>query len=221
MTLTGAIKNMFGAVTGLNKTQCHKKFPKPEDFVHVLVDVFTAVKPQLVLMDGIIAMDGNGPAAGNLRDAGLLIASEDSVAVDAVFSYLIGMKPLEVLTTKEAYNRKLGEADLENLEILGEKIEKKLIKDYKLPGLKFYMNLPAPAIKFVASFVKFSPYINEGLCTRCKICVKTCPVDAITVSKENSFIDYHKCVKCMCCHEVCPYNSVEYKSNILARRFGL
>ena len=221
MCLTGAVKNMFGTVAGLNKTQYHKMFPKPEGFVNVLIDVFGVMKPDLVLMDGIIAMDGIGPSAGTLKDVGLLIASRDSVAVDSVFSYLVGVSPFDILTTKEAYKRGLGEADMKNIEIAGERIEECFIKGFKLPGSRLVMRLSGPVIKRLASFVKFSPYIKERSCKKCRICSDSCPVSAITINGKKSVIDTHRCIRCMCCHEVCPYNSVALKKNFVARALGL
>ncbi len=221
MGLTGAIKNMYGAVSGLNKTELHKAFPRPEEFANVLVDVFKEVKPHLVLMDAVVAMDGNGPSAGRLKNVGLLIGGEDSVAIDTIFSHLIGMDPLSLLTTKEAYRRGLGQADLKKIDLVGEKIEKGLIKDFDLPKSKAFMKLPNPVLKRIAGFVKFRPYIEEGLCKRCMLCVKTCPVSAITVDKRISNIDHKKCIRCMCCHEVCPHRAIELKRGMLARAFGL
>ena len=221
MTLTGAVKNMYGAVTGLNKSQLHKKFPRPDDFAGPLAVVFAAVKPSLVLMDGILAMQGNGPASGDLRDVGLLIAGEDSVAVDSVFSGLIGIEPLSVFTVKEAAKRGLGEADLRNIEIAGENFEQIKIQGFKLPASTLLLSIPAPVARLVTALIKFGPRINEGLCEKCMICAKTCPVAAITINDKISRIDRNKCIRCMCCHEVCPYNAVELRRNNLARLFGL
>lgn len=221
MVLTGAIKNMFGAMAGLNKSQCHKKFPKPEEFVKVLVDVFAAVRPHFVLMDGIVAMDGDGPASGRLKPAGLLIAGQDSVAVDSVFSHLVGVDPFNILTTREAYQRGLGEIELEKIEVLGETIEESFIKGFKLSRSNIAMRIPGFLVKPLAKLVTFGPYINESSCKKCKICEESCPVSAITINEKISKIDYKKCIRCMCCHEVCPYGAVELKRNVLARVFGL
>lgn len=221
MCITGAVKNMFGVVAGLNKTECHKKFPRPEEFVNVMMDVLEIAKPHLVLMDGIISMDGDGPVSGRLRETGLLIASRDSVAVDSVFLKLIGVNPSDNLTTREAGKRGLGEIDLNEIEILGEGLKESSIKDFKLPPSKVFMNLPSGPIKILARFIKFGPYISERLCKKCRICAESCPVDAITVTDTKSLIDRRKCIRCMCCHEVCPYNAVELRRNILARAFGL
>ena len=220
-TITGAIKNMYGVVAGLNKSQHHKNFPAPQEFINVLLDAFEAVKPDITLMDGVIAMEGDGPAAGDLRDVGLLMAGTDGVAVDSVFSSLIGQNPFNLLTTEKAYRRGLGEIDLNNIEILGEKIEDNFIKRFKLPRSKAYMKLPKGFIKILANFIKFAPYINGKVCKKCMVCQKTCPVSAITITENINSIDYKKCIRCMCCHEVCPDRAIGLKRNILARVFGL
>ncbi|MBU4312653.1 MAG: DUF362 domain-containing protein [Candidatus Omnitrophica bacterium] len=220
-TLTGAVKNMFGAVSGLNKSECHKRFPKPEGFSRLLVDVFEKVRPHLVLMDAVIAMDGDGPAAGRLRDVGLLLASQDSVAMDSVFAYLIGIDPYRILTTKEAAMRGLGQIDLENIEILGQGLKDSFIKNFKLPSSRIVIKLPDFIVETLAGFVRFRPYIKEEACKRCMICQKSCPLSAITISDKRCAMDYNKCIRCMCCHEVCPYGAVRLRRNILARAMGL
>ncbi len=221
MGVTGAVKNMFGAVAGLHKSVLHKRFPSPEEFAKVLVDAFEITKPGLTLMDGIVSMDQGGPASGRLRNTGILIAGADSVAIDAVFAGLIGIKPLDILYTKEAYKRKLGEANLENIEVLGESIKDSLIKDFEVPGKPGLITTLGPSAKFVARFIKFGPHITEKLCKKCMICRDSCPVSAITINSKKSVIDLRKCIRCMCCHEVCPYKAVELKRNFLAKGFGL
>jgi len=221
MVLTGAVKNMYGAVSGLNKSEYHKRFPRPDQFVDVLINVYGAVMPCLSLMDGIIAMHGDGPASGDLKEVGLLMASQDGVALDAVFSHLIGMEPFDVLTTKFAHEKGLGNGDMEKIEIAGEKVESCLIRDFKLPSSKIIMKIPEPFMSTLASLVRFGPFIVEKLCKKCMICAESCPVAAITVNERKSVIDGRKCIRCMCCHEVCPHRAVILRRNILARAFGL
>jgi len=221
MGLTGAVKNMFGAVAGLHKSELHKRFPGPEEFAKVLVDAFEVAKPHLVLLDGIISMDRDGPASGRLKDTDILIAGEDSVAIDAVFSVLIGMEPLDLLTTKEAYKRQLGEADMKNIQILGEDLRECAIKDFKLPGKSGLIGFLGVFAKPVAKLVRFGPVIVEKMCKKCKLCAETCPVSAISIEEKRSLINSDICIRCMCCHEVCPYRAIVLKRNILARRFGL
>ena len=221
MGLTGAIKNMYGVIAGLHKAELHKQFPEASELMKVLVDIFEIRKPDIVLMDWIVSMDGDGPASGRLRNTGILIASEDSVSVDAVFSSLIGCEPLELLTTREAYGRGLGEANMENIDILGEDLKGCAIDDFQLPGKISLVNIFGPFAKPLARLVRFGPAIDGRLCLRCRICLETCPVSAITMDSKKPSIDLKKCIRCMCCHEVCPHRAVLLKTNILARSFGL
>ena len=61
---TGAVKNQFGCIPGFFKGQYHVKLPDPYDFATMLVDLNTLIKPRLYIMDGIMAMEGNGPRSG-------------------------------------------------------------------------------------------------------------------------------------------------------------
>ncbi|MFH1478706.1 MAG: DUF362 domain-containing protein [Candidatus Omnitrophota bacterium] len=221
MTLTGAIKNMYGAVSGLNKSQYHKRFPRPEDFCGVLLDIFEMVKPTLNLMDAIVIMDGNGPAAGRLKKGNILIASSDAIALDSVFSSIVGLDPFKNIITREAHRRGLGEIDPKNIDVVGEKIENVLIKDFDLPTSKIFMNLPKFLLKILTALIRFRLHIDEKNCRRCMVCKDSCPVSCITIDSKNAFIDQAKCITCMCCHELCPYKVVEIRRNLLAKRFGL
>ena len=216
-TLTGAIKNSYGLAVGHFKVDCHLKAPRPEEFAKRVVDVFQTVVPRLVVMDGIVAMEGNGPAAGQLKNAGLVMAANDCVACDAVFAALVGIDPLRVEVTAEAYRRELGEADLSRIEVLGESLKDARLRDFKLPETSVVAKIPKPVFKLLAKAVKFSPAINDKICKKCLICEKSCPAQCITIKEEGSRIDYSKCIKCFCCHELCPHDAVYIKRSMLAK----
>ncbi|MCS7240124.1 MAG: DUF362 domain-containing protein, partial [Candidatus Bipolaricaulota bacterium] len=132
-TFTGAIKNLYGVIpTGL-RTALHGKHPKPAEFAQVLVDIFAAARPALTVMDGIVAMEGAGPANGTPRPLGLILAGPDTVAVDAVAQSAIGLDPLRVWTTYYAHRRGLGVGELREIEVLGESLESVRVRDFRLP----------------------------------------------------------------------------------------
>jgi len=89
--LTGAVKNTYGFVPGLGKVEFHKKAPHINEFSKIIADVFSFTKPGLSIMDGIVGMDSDGPAAGRVRGFGLVLASADAVSIDAVVSHLTGL----------------------------------------------------------------------------------------------------------------------------------
>lgn len=76
-------QNQFGCVPGLLKSQYHVKLPDPYDFATMLVDLNTLINPRLYIMDGIMAMEGNGPRSGKLKQLNVFLLSSDPIALDA------------------------------------------------------------------------------------------------------------------------------------------
>ncbi|MGB9132092.1 MAG: DUF362 domain-containing protein, partial [Methanosarcina sp.] len=98
---TGAVKNFFGVIPQKNRKQAHALEDR-DRFGNAVVDIYSIVKPQLAIMDGIVGMEGNGPSNGTPVSAGVVMASYDCVALDIVASELIGIDPLKVPTNKAA-----------------------------------------------------------------------------------------------------------------------
>lgn len=219
-TITGAVKNSYGLAVGLYKAACHFKAPRPKEFAVYVVNVFECAVPRLVIMDGVVAMEGSGPAAGDLRQAGLILASNDCVACDAVFAALIGLPPLAIETTEEAHKRNLGEADLSKIKVLGTDLKEARLHDFKLPETSILIRIPKPVIKLLAGRVKFWPRIDDAACKKCQICVKSCPAACIIIDEKGSRIDYKRCVSCFCCLELCPYNAISIRRSLLAKLLG-
>ncbi|OGW93396.1 MAG: hypothetical protein A3K16_01615 [Omnitrophica bacterium RIFCSPLOWO2_01_FULL_45_24] len=215
--LTAAIKNMFGAVVGLYKAQCHSRAPKEEDFCRIIAKVYSIARPHLTIVDGIIAMEGDGPSSGAIRKMNLIMAGMDAVAIDSCLAKIMGVKPLDILVTKEAYEAKLGEADMSKIEVMGDDLDTFIAKDFKLPQTTPLKFLPRSVMNGIASLIKFKPYIDIGICRRCNLCKIACPVSCIEIEKNYCRIDYKKCVRCLCCHEVCPYRAISIKRNILTK----
>lgn len=117
--VTLGIKNLKGLINDKQKREFHTL-----GVFDGVVDIIECLKPQLVVMDGTIAQEGLGPVFGEPVELGLIIASKDIVAGDAVGSAVMGYEdPLEVKITRIAYERGLGEAHLDKIEIKGEKID--------------------------------------------------------------------------------------------------
>ncbi len=215
--ITAAVKNMFGSVIGLYKAQCHSRAPRGEDFSRIMAKVFSIARPHLTVLDGIAAMEGDGPSSGIVRKMNFIMAGRDAVAIDACIAKIIGLEPLDILVTKEAFKMSLGEADLARIELAGDDINDFITKDFKLPQTTPLKFLPKAVVNTVASLIKFRPYIDANLCRRCNLCRVTCPVDCITIEKDYCSIDCKKCIRCLCCHEVCPYKAISIKRNILTK----
>lgn len=216
---TGAVKNLFGCVPGLKKAEYHRLAPDPKDLGEVIADIHRAVKVGLHIMDGITAMQGEGPTAGEAYHAGKILFSTDPLALDTVAAAMLGMdiKDIPILTT--ARKRQLGESNLDKIKIAGDYNSPPRLQGFKYPK-KFRSSKQgnyAILVK-VIDFLKARPRINTKLCKQCNMCVESCPVQAI--DRETKKINYDTCIECMCCHELCLHKAVELrKDNRIADAF--
>jgi len=214
---TGGVKNMYGTIPIGLRRKFHADYIRSDDFSQVLTDIFSAVRPQLTIMDGIIAMEGEGPAAGNLRRLGVILASQDTVAVDAVVAKIIGLNPMDIHTTRYSDERGLGIGKLQNIEVIGERIDDVTVPDFKLPSSAvdtLSRRVPRGLPRFILRQFSVKPSVIEHRCSGCSECKKICPVGAISVSGGTAKIDYGICIQCMCCHEVCRFDAIVPKRSI-------
>ncbi len=224
---TGAIKNLYGCIPGFRKKELHRLAPRPEDFARLMVDIFSIIKPGLAVMDGIVGMEGDGPAAGSPRKIGVVLASTDFVALDAIASYIIGYNPFDIDITRVAAERGLGEGRLDEIEIRGNNLDEIRIGDYKLASsinvlLKRVPGFVLFIFKHLASwFLKIEPVIEKDKCTKCGVCLERCPTRAIVMGKDYPIIDRKKCIKCFCCQEFCPQRAVGIRYNWLAKKLQM
>jgi uncharacterized protein (DUF362 family)/Pyruvate/2-oxoacid:ferredoxin oxidoreductase delta subunit len=220
--LTGAIKNLFGLVWDTYKTELHRKFFEARDFSNILVDIYAEAKPALTVIDGIIAMEGDGPAtSGKLYNAGLILSSSDCVALDSILALTMGLKPQDILTTKEAARRGLGIADINSIQVLGEPLKNILGEPFELPKTSLKRNMPQLIINIVKDFIRFYPEVEHAKCIRCGSCIKACPQKVISMKDNRIGIDYSGCISCFCCQEICPASAIKVKKSILAKLIGL
>lgn len=227
---TGGIKNMFGAIPKGQRVRYHEQYNVVDSFNQLLVDVFSAAKPHLTIMDGIIAMEGMGPANGKLRKLGVILASQDTVALDAVATKIIGWEPMSVPTTMYAHERGLGVGNLQNIEIVGESISDVAPTSFELPvtyrtatmyNMSIFMSkLPTFITNFINNLHVIKPRIIRRICVGCFECRKTCAANAISIVDDKALINQRVCIACYCCHEVCRYDAIMIKQ-ALHKRFIL
>src|SRR5512133_2317082 len=127
--ITGAIKNQFGCVPGVLKTEFHSSLPNATVFAKMLVDLNLLIKPRLYIMDGIIAMEGNGPRSGTPKPMNVILMSTDPVALDSTVCRLINLD--ETLVETIVYGEQFGLGST-RVEILGDPIERFYAPDFKV-----------------------------------------------------------------------------------------
>jgi len=218
--MTGAVKNVFGFVPGFRKGNYHKEYPKPDDFAEVIVDILSIKTPALTVLDAILSMEGDGPGSGTPRWTNLLIASHDPVAVDAVASEIIGLKPDKVPTTRIASDAGLGIGWPEMIDVVGRPLADVRISDFRLTSNRKLEVIPEFLWKLLGPYVWIRPALDRALCSRCGVCVSSCPTGALKLDGDKSpLFDYDICINCWCCHELCPSKSIYVRKSWLAEKF--
>ncbi len=116
--MTCSIKNLKGLLTDKWKRLEHQ-----EGLFESVIDLLTAVKPKLAVVDAIVCQEGIGPVFGRPVEMDLILAGKDLVAVDSTCAQLIGYDPGETLLTVNAAARGLGVMDPKEIEIIGEPLD--------------------------------------------------------------------------------------------------
>lgn len=217
--LSGAVKNLFGCIPGLQKPEFHYRFKEPADFCDMLVDISETVRPAVTFVDAVLSMEGDGPSAGKPIKTGLTLCSKSYYDLDVVLCRLIHMPQQQAQTVQAAYRRGLA-AKYEDIELCGSPELMDSIEKFRLPATKslnFNHYLPkfmhATVDKFTEHFVTPRPVINEKACIGCGKCAESCPAKTIALAQGKAHIGYEKCIKCYCCHEMCPVKAIEVKRN--------
>jgi len=232
---TGAVKNLYGVIPGTRKREPHLRAPGVRDFSPVLVDLLGLVQPRLSILDGVIGLEGNGPGVGGTpRPYGLLAASEDAVALDAVIARALGYRSGQVLHLELAQARELGTADLDAIVVEGRPSTLEFGR-VKLPRTHWYYDVPSWATALVHRLAHVRPRLLADKCVGCGRCIEVCPAGAISrqsqpldsrgrvrrVLARPPVFDLDICVGCLCCVEICPVGALEPRRNLWVRLAGL
>lgn len=219
--MTGAVKNMYGCIQGLHKAKGHTKYSNAESFARMLVDLNRCVSPRLYVMDGITAMEGNGPASGTPVHMGVMLISADPVALDSVCCALMNLAPELVPTNVQGEKMGLGvwrEKDIDVVTREGRLTTSQVReqfgkKDYDVNRGREVRRLWRQ-IRWISRHFQRKPYIVEERCIRCGICVEACPVEGKAIQLKRPAVpvyDYKKCIACFCCQEMCPKKAIQVK----------
>ena len=143
--VTLAIKNLHGIISDYDKLyqHCYRDFALAKK----LTDILRIRSIDLNVMDALVAQEADHAADGRPVEMGLILASRDAVALDAVAGAVMGLDPSEVDTTRIAGEVGLGEADLGRIEVVGESLDSVRhpfarpdveLSEEKFPGLTVY-----------------------------------------------------------------------------------
>ena len=218
MAMTAGVKNLFGCVVGKGKAQWHFKAGADRDlFAEALLGIYGTIAPALTILDGVVGMEGDGPAGGRPRKFGLVAAAADAVALDAVAARLAGFRIEEIPLLAAARAAGVGRTDLAEIEVLGDEIAPFDPPMARSRGQSTFWSLPRPLRRFAKRHLIPKPVIIRERCARCGRCAEACPQDAIARAERGMAIDRAKCIACFCCHEMCPERAVDVRRGPVLR----
>lgn len=214
---TGGVKNLYGCLVGLNKAKQHFRYPDRDVFADFLLDIYSTVMPGLTIIDGIMAMEGDGPRTGTPRKAGVLIVSGNALAADLAALQVIGFSPNKIPIFRAAKKRNLRPFSTDEIQWLGDNLAGVQIRGFK-PAVTTRVSFgPQFLQKPLRNLLIAYPAIAAAQCRSCGACVRICPAEAMKMIDGQVHLSRSKCITCYCCHEACTYGAIDLQCGALGR----
>ncbi len=213
MLLTLGVKNTFGCIVGLRKPEWHMRTGiEVERFAELITLIHKAVNPFITILDGILAMEGEGPGkSGKPRQLGLLMGSNDAFCLDRAVCRILGLRPESLYTCRAAMKHGfLSEEPV--IEGVPPRVDK-----FELPNIIPVIFGPRPLHGLIRKYLVRKPAVDMKRCILCGECRQFCPAHAITEIDGKIRFDAGSCIRCYCCQEVCPRGAI-FSSGALAAK---
>jgi len=213
---TGCVKNLYGCVPGLLKSEYHLRFAETERLSRFFLDVHDAVKPRLGFMDAVVGMEGEGPSSrGIAKPAGFLAASPDCAGLDIEAMKAVSLSPSQAPYLQERLVR--PPAEVIKLGEFG-----KVVFDPPSRMEPVLSTIPFPSVlKNVVKYlvVPVPVFSVPPACRLCGNCQKICPVQpkAVFIKKGRVRFRRRRCINCFCCFEMCPHQAIRLSRPLLMR----
>jgi uncharacterized protein (DUF362 family)/Pyruvate/2-oxoacid:ferredoxin oxidoreductase delta subunit len=189
-----------------------------------IVDMNLGIKPDLIIVDGSVGQDGEGPLYGDKADLQVLVAGHDALAVDLACCRLVGINPRDIPHLKLALEQ-MGKPEWS---VVGE--DPGMIKQFHLPQQKslyrfiFWLMYPIDypyswlvergkhfcTDLYSTGLVGNRPQIKAANCTHCGKCVEACPLPNV-IDLKTLKVNYKTCQRCLLCFESCPEDAISVK----------
>ena len=219
MTMTCAVKNLFGAVVGPAKAGWHLKAGADKEmFARMLLEIYLIRKPDLTIVDAVTAMEGDGPGSGDPREVGLLLAGVNPLAVDVIAAEIAGIPKKLLFVERAAQKLGIDGADRTTIQTVGVPLEDARVAPFRLPPLSdVQWGLPPFLKNRLRHYLTTRPCAIPEMCRLCGICVNACPPRAIEIRDGKLVFDYHRCIRCFCCRELCPHSALDVRTGALLK----
>ena len=219
MGMTGAVKNLFGAVVGLRKPHVHLQAGADKGFFALmLLELAEEIRPALTIVDGVLAMEGDGPGSGDPIQLGVLLAGVEPLAVDVVAAELTGLAPESIWTWAVAKRSGRPWTSFADIELCGAPLGDLQPRAFKpAKNTEVHFGLPKLLQRPLRRALSARPVVDRKKCLRCGICVESCPPHAMAIRNDRLLIDEERCILCFCCHELCPYGALHSQQGFILR----
>jgi uncharacterized protein (DUF362 family)/NAD-dependent dihydropyrimidine dehydrogenase PreA subunit len=219
MTMSCAVKNLFGAIIGTGKAAWHLKAGADREiFSRMLLEIYLLRKPDLNIVDAVIAMEGNGPGSGDPRHVGLLLAGINPVAVDVFAGECAGIPKKLLHIERMAEKLRLDGADRADIRTVGIPPEEARVTGFRLPHIAdVQFGLPNFLKNRLRHYLTSRPIAIPEKCRLCGVCVDACPPQAIEIKDGGLIFDYHGCIRCFCCRELCPDGALDVREGAVLK----
>ncbi len=219
MTMTCAVKNLFGAVVGAEKPAWHLQAGADRElFARMLLEIYLLRQPDLTIVDAVVAMEGNGPASGDPRRVGLLMAGANAVAIDVIAAEIAGIPKKLLFVERQAERLGVAGADRARIATVGLSPDEIGAAPFRLPPLAdVQFGLPRFLRERLRHHLTTRPVPIPEKCRLCGICRDACPPRAMEIRDGRLLIDYRRCIRCFCCRELCPDGALTVREGGILR----
>ena len=206
MTMTCAVKNLFGAVVGAEKPAWHLQAGADRElFARMLLEIYQLRPPDLTIVDAVVAMEGSGPASGDPRQVELLMAGANAVAIDVIAAEIAGIPKKLLFVERQAEKLGVAGADRAAISMVGLSLDEIRVTPFRLPPLAdVQFGVPRVLRERLRHHLTTRPVPIPEKCRLCGICRDACPPGAMEIRDGRLLIDYRRCIRCFCCRELCP-----------------
>ena len=146
---TFAFKNLYGCVCGLGgKEKAYWHFARGkefEPFCRIIIGIYQKLNPVLNIIDGIVAMEGQGPISGQPKNVGYLVAGVDPAVCERVCCELVGFIPGDLPLLMTAEKMGVGISRDRSINIVGDVFAKPACPDFK-PAFQTPLRFTLPRI---------------------------------------------------------------------------
>lgn len=212
--ISGAAKNLFGLIPGGIKQIYHELLKTSPEYLEqlgtLINDVYLHSRPGLNILDGVVGLERDGPAAnGDPRRTRFILASRDALSLDVALCRLIGEDIARVPYLRDALRRDLVTPGA--VRLVGEppSIGFKLLEEF--PPSNF---LKQRAMELILRNLMVRPRISHRRCQKCGTCAERCQAGALRLT-DRLEIDMDKCLYCYGCPSFCSNGALRLEGSPL------